>query len=311
MTVRIWVSLNPKLIWEAAKKAYQIYNRQTHLILETIHVKFDELTAMAFKQFGSGLELQLMTPRTISSGLMQNPPSSTPYVTPTKNDWDLLFQLMFDEYFNPPPSVVSLVPAAAALRPANPTDSPSSTTIDQVAPSPSTSSTIQDIWSLVISKGVKEQSQPAHFVDDPFLDILTSEPSSQESSSNVQPANPLFEHINKYLAIIIKLKWIFKVKQDEFGGVLKNKAMLVAKGYRQEEEIDFQEYFVHVARIEAIRNFVANAANKNMTIYHMDVKTAFLNGELHEEVYVSQPKCFVDPNNPTHVYKLKTLYGLK
>ncbi|GKA62014.1 retrovirus-related pol polyprotein from transposon TNT 1-94 [Tanacetum coccineum] len=98
--------------------------------------------------------------------------------------------------------------------------------------------------------------------------------------------------------MLISLKWIFKVKRDEFGGVLKNKARLVAKGFRQEEGIDFEESFAPVARIKAIRIFVANAAHKNMTIYQMDVKTAFLNGELREEVYVSQPEGFVDPDNP-------------
>ncbi|GJZ43365.1 retrovirus-related pol polyprotein from transposon TNT 1-94 [Tanacetum coccineum] len=102
------------------------------------------------------------------------------------------------------------------------------------------------------------------------------------------------------------------VKIDEFGEVLKKKARLVAQGFRQEEGIDFEESFAPVARIEAIRIFVANAANKNMTYYHMDVKTAFLNGELKEEVYVSQPDRFVDQDNPSHVYKLKkALYGLK
>ncbi|GJW96130.1 retrovirus-related pol polyprotein from transposon TNT 1-94 [Tanacetum coccineum] len=111
---------------------------------------------------------------------------------------------------------------------------------------------------------------------------------------------------------LIKLKWIYKVKTDEFGGVLKNKARLVAQGFRQEEGIDFEESFAPVARIEAIRIFVANAAHKNMIIYQMDVKTAFLNGELKEEVYVSQPEGFVDQDNPSHVYKLKkALYGLK
>ncbi|GJR85987.1 copia protein [Tanacetum coccineum] len=99
--------------------------------------------------------------------------------------------------------------------------------------------------------------------------------------------------------MIIKLKWIFKVKQDEFGGVLKYKARLVAKGHRQEDGIDFKESFASVARIKAIRIFIANAANKNMTIYQMDVKTAFLNNDLHKVVYVSQPEGFVDPNNPT------------
>ncbi|GKD93214.1 retrovirus-related pol polyprotein from transposon TNT 1-94, partial [Tanacetum coccineum] len=93
---------------------------------------------------------------------------------------------------------------------------------------------------------------------------------------------------------------------------LKYKARLVAQGFRQEERIDFEESFAPVARIEAIRIFVANAAHKNMTIYQMDVKTAFLNGKLEEEVYVSQPEGFVDQDNPSHVYKLKkALYGLK
>ncbi|GJR71404.1 retrovirus-related pol polyprotein from transposon TNT 1-94 [Tanacetum coccineum] len=113
-------------------------------------------------------------------------------------------------------------------------------------------------------------------------------------------------------AMIIALKWIYKVKLDEYGDVLKNKARLVAKGYRQEEGLDFEESFAPVARLEAIRIFLANAASKNMTVYQMDVKTAFLNGELKEEVYVSQPEGFVDPDRPHHVYRLKkALYGLK
>ncbi|GJW10021.1 retrovirus-related pol polyprotein from transposon TNT 1-94 [Tanacetum coccineum] len=112
--------------------------------------------------------------------------------------------------------------------------------------------------------------------------------------------------------MIIALKWIYKIKLDEYGDVLKNKAGLVAKGYRQEEGIDFEESFALVARIEAIRIFIANATNKNMTIYQMDVKTTFFNGELKEEVYVSQPDGFVDPDHPTHVYRLKkALYVLK
>ncbi|GKD95489.1 retrovirus-related pol polyprotein from transposon TNT 1-94 [Tanacetum coccineum] len=102
------------------------------------------------------------------------------------------------------------------------------------------------------------------------------------------------------------------VKTDEFGGVLKNKARLVAQGFKQEEGIDFKESFAPVARIEAIRIFIANSVHKIMTIYQMDVKTAFLNGEIKEEVYVSQPEGFVDQDNPSHVYKLKkALYGLK
>nr|GEV77350.1 retrovirus-related Pol polyprotein from transposon TNT 1-94 [Tanacetum cinerariifolium] len=157
-----------------AKKAYRIYNRRTRLIMEIIHVDFDELMAMASEQFCAGPEIKPLTPRTISSGLEQNPSSLTPY------------------------------------------------------------------------------------------------------------------------------------------GVLKNKARLVAKGYHQEEGTDFEESFTPVARIETIRIFIANTANKNMTIYQMDVKTTLLNGELHEEVYVNQPKSFVDQDNPTRMYMLrKALYGLK
>ncbi|GJX15967.1 retrovirus-related pol polyprotein from transposon TNT 1-94 [Tanacetum coccineum] len=100
---------------------------------------------------------------------------------------------------------------------------------------------------------------------------------------------------------LIKLKWIYNVKTDEFGGALKNKARLVAQGFKQEKRINFEESFAPVARIDAIRIFVANAAHKNMIIYQMDVKTAFLNGELKEEVYVSQPEGFVDQDNPSHM----------
>ncbi|GJX44408.1 hypothetical protein Tco_0261084 [Tanacetum coccineum] len=108
---------------------------------------------------------------------------------------------MSDEYFNPPPSVVSLVPTTAAPRPVEPTSLPSSTSIDQVVPFASTSSTIQETQSLVIFEGFEEQLQPAQFDNDPFLEILTSEPCSQESSSNVQPTNPPFDHISKWTKI--------------------------------------------------------------------------------------------------------------
>ena len=113
-------------------------------------------------------------------------------------------------------------------------------------------------------------------------------------------------------AMVITLKWIYKVKLDELGGILKNKARLVARGYLQEEGIDFEESFAPVARLEAVRIFLAYAAHKNMLVYQMDVKTAFLNGILREEVYVSQPDGFIDSDKPNHVYKLKkALYGLK
>ncbi|GKG35368.1 retrovirus-related pol polyprotein from transposon TNT 1-94, partial [Tanacetum coccineum] len=105
--------------------------------------------------------------------------------------------------------------------------------------------------------------------------------------------------------MVITLKWIYKVKLDELGRILKNKARLVARGYRQEEGIAFEESFTPLARLEAIRIFLAFAAHMNMIVYKIDVKTEFLNGILHEEVYVRQPDGFVDPDNPNHVYRRK------
>ncbi|GKD20902.1 retrovirus-related pol polyprotein from transposon TNT 1-94, partial [Tanacetum coccineum] len=220
------------------------------------------------------------------------------------------------------------------------TGTPLSTSIEQDALAVSTSSTIQETQSPVISEGVEEQLQPTQFDNDPFLDILTSKPISIRRQlqtdaiwyffdaflTSVEPKNfkeALSEYLwidamqekihefkrlevwelvpRPYFVMIINLKWIFKVKQDEFGGVLKNKARLVAKGFRQEEGINFEESFELVARIESTRIFIANSTKKNMTIYQMDVKTAFLNDELREEVYVSQPEGFVDQDNPTYV----------
>nr|GEU70190.1 retrovirus-related Pol polyprotein from transposon TNT 1-94 [Tanacetum cinerariifolium] len=112
--------------------------------------------------------------------------------------------------------------------------------------------------------------------------------------------------------MVITLKWIYKVKLDELGGILKNKARLVARGYRQEEGIDFEESFASVARLEAIRIFLVYAAHRNMVVYQMEVKTAFLNGNLWEEVYVNQLDGIVDPDSPNHVYKMKkALNGFK
>nr|GEW25072.1 retrovirus-related Pol polyprotein from transposon TNT 1-94 [Tanacetum cinerariifolium] len=118
------------------------------------------------------------------------------------------------------------------------------------------------------------------------------------------------EELNEFKRLEVTRKNFIKL--DELGGILKNKARLVARGYRQEEGIDFEVSFSSVSRLEAIRIFRACVAHKNMVVYQMDVKTAFLNGNLRDEVYVSQPNGFVDPDNPNHVYKLKkALYGLK
>ncbi|GJT44568.1 retrovirus-related pol polyprotein from transposon TNT 1-94 [Tanacetum coccineum] len=111
---------------------------------------------------------------------------------------------------------------------------------------------------------------------------------------------------------VINLKWLWKNTKDEDNTVIRNKARLIAKGYRQEEGIDFEESFAPVTRLEAVRIFVAYAAHNLFPIYQMDVKTDFLNGPLKEEVYVSQPDGFVEPDHPEKVYHpRKALYGLK
>ncbi|GJZ34739.1 retrovirus-related pol polyprotein from transposon TNT 1-94 [Tanacetum coccineum] len=110
----------------------------------------------------------------------------------------------------------------------------------------------------------------------------------------------------------LTLKWLFKNKHDEENTVIRNKTRLVVGGYRQEEGIDFEESFTPVARMEAIRILFAFAAHKSFTVFQMDIKTAFLHGKLKEDVYVCQPKGFINADHPNHVYKLKkALYGLK
>nr|GFC23103.1 hypothetical protein [Tanacetum cinerariifolium] len=270
------------------KKAFHIYNRRTRHIVETIHVDFDELTAIASEQSSSGPALQEMTPGTI------NAPSPSKSPTPTEIQSSVI---------------------------------------------------LQDVGNDNLDIEV------AHMGHDPLLGVPTPKVTSEQSSStaspqsNVQPNHPMTYHNSKWTkdhplnyiieamqeelheferlevwelvprpdkVMVITLKWIYKVKLDELGGILKNKARLVARGYRQEEGIDFEESFALVARLEAVWIFLAYAAHKNMVVYQMDVKTAFLNGNLWEEVYVSQPNGFVDSDNPNHVYKLKkALYRLK
>nr|GEV70218.1 retrovirus-related Pol polyprotein from transposon TNT 1-94 [Tanacetum cinerariifolium] len=283
-----------------------------------------------------------LMPGQISSGLIPDPVPAAPYVSPTNKDLEILFQPMFDEYLETPCVERLVSPDPAVPLPVNTT--PSSTTIDQDALCPCHSPSSSAFQSSSLLQGVAAEStimevNPFAPIDnDPFVNVFALEPSSKASSSgDVEPKNfktaitedcwfqAMQDEIHKFdrlqewkliprpdYLMIIALKWIYKIKLDEYGNVLKNKARLVAKGYQQEEGIDFKESFAMVSCVEAIRIFIANAASKNMIIYQMDVKMAFLNGVLKEEVYVSQTEGFVDPDHPTHVYRLKkALYGLK
>ncbi|GJW06229.1 retrovirus-related pol polyprotein from transposon TNT 1-94 [Tanacetum coccineum] len=145
------------------KKAFRIYNRRSKRIVETIHVDFDELTAMASEHSSSGPALHEMMPATSSSGLVTNPHPSTPFVPPSRNDWDMLFQPLFDEFLNPSPSVDLPAPEVVApevIAPvlANSTGLPSSTKVDKDAPSPSNSQTTPETEPPVIQNDVEEDN---------------------------------------------------------------------------------------------------------------------------------------------------------
>nr|GEZ77421.1 hypothetical protein [Tanacetum cinerariifolium] len=365
---------------------------------EILHSKLPDLSF--FYVFGA-----LCYPTNDSENLVPITSPLTSYVPPSRNDWDLLFQPMFDELLNPPPSVVNQAPEAIApivevIPPVNAdsTGSPSSKTIEQDAPSTSNSSKPTETQSSVIPQDVGDDNldmEIAHIGNDSLFGVPIPEVTSAQSTTPTSPQaivqtnHPMPHHNSKWTkdhplknlisqlsrpvstrlqiheqalfcyydafltsvepktykealtqscwiksmqeelneferlevwelvplpdqVMVITLKWIYKVKLDELGGILKNKARLVARGYRQEEGIDFKESFALDARLEAIRIFLAYAAHTNMVVYQMDVKTAFLNGNLREDVYVSQPDGFVDPDNLNHVYKLKkALYGLK
>ncbi|GJS00579.1 retrovirus-related pol polyprotein from transposon TNT 1-94 [Tanacetum coccineum] len=303
-----------------------------------------KLTAIASENSSSGPALHEMTPATINSGLMPNPPPSTPFLPPSRNDWDMLFQPLFDELLTPPPSVdhpapevITPIDEVVALELAASTSSPSSTKVDQDAPSPSNdqyfgipipevhsdqSSSSDSIYTIVHLDYQIFEHNSKWTKDHPLENIIgeLARPVSTrliEQCKNVLNVSERLEVWGSYQpdsnkVMVITLKWIYKVKLDELGGILKNKAQLVSRGYRQEEGIYFEESFAPVERLEAIRIFLAFSAHMNMVVYQMDVKTAFLNGNFREEVYVSQSDGFVDPDNPNHVYKLKkAIYWLK
>ncbi|GJS92099.1 retrovirus-related pol polyprotein from transposon TNT 1-94 [Tanacetum coccineum] len=288
--------------------------------METIHVQFDELTEqMAPVQSSPGPAPNLLTPGPISSGLVPNPAPAIPYVPPTNKELEMLFQPMFDEYFNPPGNRQDPIPNVVQ-DPVIPTGPSVSISIDLDAPSGSHisspldhhSSSIQPLKLHHLGNHMmpepNQSTQPHEHIrkwtDSHPLDNIIGNPSRPVSTrkqlatdalwcfynsvlSKVEPKNfksaatedcwfqAMQEEIHEFdrldiwelvpppdSAMIIALKWIYKVKLDEYGDVLKNKACLVAKGFRQEEGLDFEESFALVARLEAIRIFVANAASK-------------------------------------------------
>ncbi|GKE00758.1 retrovirus-related pol polyprotein from transposon TNT 1-94 [Tanacetum coccineum] len=170
--IGIFIGYAPK------KKAYCIYNRCTRKIIVAINVDFDELTEMASEHLDSGYCLQCMTPATSRSGLVPNPISQQPCIPPPRDDWDRLFQPMFDEYINPPIIVVSPVLVIAAPRAVDLADSLVSSSINKDALSTSIQSTQDQEHSIIISQGFEESPKTPHFHDDPLHEFLHEDSTS-------------------------------------------------------------------------------------------------------------------------------------
>nr|GEX90962.1 retrovirus-related Pol polyprotein from transposon TNT 1-94 [Tanacetum cinerariifolium] len=240
--------------YSADSCAYRIYNRGTKKIMETMNVSFDELSAMAFEQHSSKPRLQSMTSGHISSGLdLTYAPSTITTQQPSEGELDLLFEAMYDYYIGGQPSATART-VSPAQEPQVRQTSTASTTIADIAPTPTNSSSLAT--NIPISSQDVDDLNPNAMFD----------------------GNTFFNPFNKH---------------DEEQTVIRNKSRLVVRGYRQEEGIDFEESFDPVARIEAIRIFLAYAAHKSFTVFQMDVKTAFLHGSLKEDVYVCQPEGIV------------------
>nr|GEW44816.1 retrovirus-related Pol polyprotein from transposon TNT 1-94 [Tanacetum cinerariifolium] len=290
---------SPSVVNQAPEKAFRIYNRRTRRIVETIHVDFDELTEMASEQSSSGPALNEMTPAIISSGLMQKPSSSTPYVPPSRNNWDLLFQPMFNELLTPSPRIDPLfglpIPEVTSAQSSSTVSPHTMVQPNHQIPQHNSKWTkdhpqdnIIGQLSRPVSTRLQLYEQALFCYYDAFLTLV--EPKTYKDALTqscwieaMQVELNEFERLEIWELVprpdkvmVITLNWIYKLKLNELGGILKNKAPLVARGYHQEEGIDFDESFSLVARLESIRISLPYAAHKNMVVYQMDVKTAFL-----------------------------------
>nr|GEZ28151.1 hypothetical protein [Tanacetum cinerariifolium] len=355
--------------YSTQSKAYRVFNKRTRVIMESIHVNFDELPKMALDQNSSdpAPECQTMASdqnsfdpvpecQTMASDQHSSDPapkcqtmalehdslspgrkcqenvSHRDKTVTTLNELDLLFSPMFDELLNGHSQVVSKSSAVSAA------DAPNQQTHaenDQVA---------NDEFINILSTSTKDH-QLEQVIGNPSQSVRTRRQLESDAEmcmfaltvSQTEPKNikeamadsawiesmqeelhqfdrlDIWELVDRPLYTnVINLKWLWKNKHDEENTVIRNKSCLVAKGYAQKEGVGFEESFAPVARLEAVRLFIAYAAHKSFTIYHMDIKTAFLYGPLKEEVYVNQPDGFVDPYHPDKVYRLKkALYGLK
>nr|GFB97061.1 retrovirus-related Pol polyprotein from transposon TNT 1-94 [Tanacetum cinerariifolium] len=280
--------------YSADSCAYKIYNRRTKKIIETMNVSFDELLVMAFEQRNSKHGLQSMTSGQISSELdLTYAQLTITKQQPTEGELDLLFEALYDDYFGGQPSA----------------------TVENVPPAQE-------------PQDVDELNQNAMIDGNTFVNpFATSSSNAAEtlSSQNVDPSNMhtfyqpyphefqwTKDHLLEQVIGEPSRPVLTRNQLRSDGDMCINKSRLVVRGYRQEEGLDFKQSFASVAKMEAIRIFLAYAAHKSFIVFQMDVKTTFLHGSLKEDVYVCQPEGFIDVDHPSHVYKLKkALYGLK
>ncbi|GJS49079.1 retrovirus-related pol polyprotein from transposon TNT 1-94, partial [Tanacetum coccineum] len=286
-----------------SRKGYRIYNKRTRRIMETIHVQFGELSEpMAPVQLSTGPAPMFFTPGHISSGLVPNPVPATPYVPPTDKELETLFQPMFDEYLEPPRVERPISPAPAVPVPVNSAGTPSSTTIDQDAPSPSHSPSSLALQSPSSHQGVTagsniiEDNPFAPVDNDPFINVFAPKPSSEASSSG-DVCSTDSTHVTQTHHHLVK--WI-KPKNFESAEDCWFQAM-------QDEihEFDRLQVWELVPQLDCVMIIALKWIYKVKLDKYGDVLKT-------RQVYVSQPEGFVDPDHPTHVYRLKkALYGLK
>nr|GEW61856.1 retrovirus-related Pol polyprotein from transposon TNT 1-94 [Tanacetum cinerariifolium] len=325
-------------------RAYRVFNKRTRVIVETIHVNFDELPHMASDHVSSDPVPQCQRTALEHDSLSPVPQRQqyVPHVAgivTTSNKLDLLFSSMFDELLNGSTQVVSksfaetTTDAPNQRQPQNTTPLNTHTTPEPTCQVPTQAPIVTSNYPLeqVIrnpSQSVRTRRQLESNGEMCMfaLTVSRTEPKTIKEAmadsawiESMQEELHQFDRLDVWELVdrplcknVINMKWLWKNKRDEENTVIRNKSRLVAKGYAQKEGVDFEESFAPVARLEAVRLFIAYAAHKSFTVYQMDVKKAFLYGPRKEEVYVNQPDGFVDLYHPDKVNRLKkALYGLK